>query len=210
MAKTTVKNILGEKTSEIELNPVIFGVKLNEALVHRAVVAQAANARNTVAKTKDRSEVSGGGIKPWKQKGTGRARHGSIRSPLWRGGGITFGPTPERNFQKKINKKEKNKALFMVLSSKVLNNRLVVIEDLKLKKIKTQDLVKILKKLSLLSKKILIVLAKTDKILFKSAANIPGVKMTLSSTLNVIDLLTYDFLLMTNESARMIEKNYLK
>lgn len=210
MPKVAVYNLEGKKTGEMDLHPDVFDVKINKVLVHRAAVAQAANMRNNIAKVKDRSEVRGGGAKPWKQKGTGRARHGSIRSPLWRGGGITFGPASERNFKKKINKKEKRKALFMALSSKVKENLLVLVENLKLKKIKTRDLFEILKRLSVSGKSILILLVKPDEILFKSAANIPNTKVILLSTLNIIDLLAYDFLLMPKEAAKEIKEVYRK
>lgn len=208
MPKVAIYNIEGKKTGEMDLHPDIFGVKIDKALIHRAVVTQASNMRNTVAKTRDRSEVRGGGAKPWRQKGTGRARHGSIRSPLWRGGGVTFGPQPERNFKRKINKKEKRKALLMALSSKVAESLLILVENLKLKKIKTRDLIEILKKLRVFGKSTLILLTKPDEILFKSAANIPNVKVMLLSALNMIDLLTYDFLLMPKETIKDIEKVY--
>jgi len=185
-------------------------VKIDKTLVHRAAVTQMANMRNTVAKTKDRSEVRGGGAKPWRQKGTGRARHGSIRSPLWRGGGVTFGPQPLRNFKKKINKKEKRKALLMALSSKVKENLLILIENLKLKRIKTRDLLEILKKLPTRGRSVLILLSKPDKIIFKSAANIPNVKVISLSALNIIDLLTYDSLLMSQEVVKEVEEIYKK
>ncbi len=137
----------GEKIKQVDLNPAIFGVELNNTLVHQAAVAQMSNARNVLAHTKDRSEVSGGGKKPWRQKGTGRARHGSSRSPIWIGGGVTFGPTKNRNFSKKINKKMKSKALFMCLSDRVNDKDLVLLDQLVTKENKTKEFVTLIKNL---------------------------------------------------------------
>ena len=137
----------GEKIKQVDLNPAIFGVELNNTLVHQAAVAQMSNARNVLAHTKDRSEESGGGKKPWRQKGTGRARHGSSRSPIWIGGGGTFGPTKNRNFSKKINKKKKSKALFMCLSDRVNDKDLVLLDQLVTKENKTKEFVALIKNL---------------------------------------------------------------
>ena len=137
----------GKEVGQTRLPLEIFGVKMNQDVVHRVVLAQRANQRQITAHTKDRSEVRGGGKKPWRQKGTGRARHGSIRSPLWRGGGVTFGPRKERNFKQKINKKMRRKALFMVLSAKAKDNLLVILSDLKLEKPKTKLMAEVLKQL---------------------------------------------------------------
>jgi large subunit ribosomal protein L4 len=137
----------GDKLSQTDLNPAIFAVEVNPTLIHQAVVTQLANARKVLAHTKDRSEVSGGGRKPWRQKGTGRARHGSIRSPLWIGGGVTFGPTKHRNFAKKINKKMKRKALFMALSDRVKEGQMVILDKLEIKGAKTKEFVELVKTL---------------------------------------------------------------
>jgi len=144
MSRVTIYNIKKEKIGTLVLPSELFNLKINSNLVHQALVTQMANSRKKIAQTKDRSEVRGGGIKPWQQKGTGRARHGSIRSPIWKGGGITFGPRTQRNFKKKINKKMKRKALLMALSSKLKDNELILINELKLKKPKTKEMAKIL------------------------------------------------------------------
>ena len=134
----------GKESGKAELPSEIFDVKMNSDLVHQVVIAQMSNQRQVIAHTKDKSEVRGGGKKPWKQKGTGRARHGSIRSPIWKGGGVTFGPTKDRNFKKKINKKMRRKALFMVLSSKVKDKEMIILDELKIEKPKTKEIMKII------------------------------------------------------------------
>jgi len=215
-----VYNIKGEKTGTIELPSKIFAVEINHNLVHQAITAQLANRYYPWAHTKDRSEVKGGGRKPWRQKGTGRARHGSIRSPLWVGGGITFGPRKERVFKKKINKKMKRKALFMVLTSKVKDKELILIDSLELKEPKTKLLVEILK--NLLKKvvkkkdfkndknlKVLLVLPKKDDKLIKASRNIPKTKTILADSLNVLDLLSYKYLFMPKEAIGVIKQTYL-
>src|SRR3989339_1186928 len=151
--KATVYNMQGTKVKELELAKEIFGVQVNPHIMSQVIVAQQANARKVIADTKDRSEVRGGGRKPWRQKGTGRARHGSIRSPLWRGGGITFGPTNERNFSLKINKKAKRKALLMCLSDKAKNERIILVDNLELAEAKTKKFFQILLNLKLREKK---------------------------------------------------------
>ncbi|MFH1900140.1 MAG: 50S ribosomal protein L4 [Patescibacteria group bacterium] len=153
--KIDIYNLKAEKVKEVELNPAIFGVEIKEGLIHQVVIAQMANRRKVLAHTKDKSEVRGGGRKPWRQKGTGRARHGSSRSPIWIGGGVTFGPTKERNFSQKINKKMKKKALFMCLSDRVNDKQLALLDKLELKEAKTKELSKLLNGLNvkLFSKK---------------------------------------------------------
>jgi len=200
----------GKRAGEERLNPDIFEVKIKPYVVHRAIVAQLSKARRPIAKVLGRGEVRGGGVKPWRQKGTGRARAGSIRSPLWRGGGITFGPTPKRVFAKKITKKEKRKALFMSLTDKVEKKGLVLLDKLKLAEIKTKKMVKILNKLPTKEKSTLIVLPKPDKVIQKSAANLPHVKTLLADSLNVADVLKHDYLLVPIDSLGIIEKTYLK
>lgn len=200
----------GKKVGEEKLNPDIFDVEIKPYVIHRALVAQLSKARRPIAKVLGREMVRGGGIKPWRQKGTGRARAGSIRSPLWRGGGITFGPTPKRVFAKKITKKEKRKALFMSLTDKVEKNCLVLLDRLKLAEIKTKKMVEILNKLPTKEKSILIVLPKSDRIIQKSTANLPNAKTLLADSLNVVDVLKYDYILVPVEALKIIEKTYLK
>jgi len=209
MLKTKLYNLEGKETGEVKLPESVFGVELNDDLIHQAVVAQMANARKVLADTKDRSEVRGGGKKPWKQKGTGRARHGSIRSPLWKGGGATFGPTTDRNFSKRINKKMKTKALFMVLSSKLKDDELVVVENIELKKASTKKMKDILSKLPL-SGKVLISMDKKNTNIFNSVKNIPNTSMIASDSLNIVDLLKNKMLVINKKGVERIEEVYKK
>ncbi len=220
--KITVYNQKGEEVGKMELPKEIFGVKLNPDLVHQVVVSQMANRRRVIAHTKDRGEVSGGGRKPWRQKGTGRARHGSIRSPIWRGGGVTFGPTKERNFKKRIPKKMKRKALFMVLSQKLKDKELIVLDDLRLEKPKTKEMIDIIKAQSSRIKtqnqnlkqktenkqSFLIALPKIDRNIILGARNIPRVATMQAKDLNCLDILNYKYLLMPKESIKIIEENF--
>jgi len=210
MKKIPVYNSEGKIVEEIDLNPKIFGVAVKPELVQQAVVIQMANARKVLAHTKDRSEVRGGGAKPWRQKGTGRARHGSIRSPIWVGGGITFGPTKDRNFHKRINKKAKRKALFMVLSDRTQESKVIVLNELVMKEIKTKALAGMLAKLPVKSKKTTIILPKNDGKIVKSARNISGIKTIQADSLNIKDVLESKYLLIIKESLRRIEEVYLK
>jgi len=162
MPKVQVYNLNGEKIREVELSASIFNIEIKPEVVQLVVVAQMANSRESIAHAKGRAEVRGGGRKPWNQKGTGRARHGSSRSPLWVGGGVTFGPTKERNFKKQVNKKVKKKALNMVLTDKVQNNNLILVEDFNIPEAKTKSLVEVLNKLPGKGKKTLLVLDKKD------------------------------------------------
>jgi large subunit ribosomal protein L4 len=207
MPKTKVYNLEGKEIEKMELSDKIFSVKLNDDLVHQAIVAQLANSRKTLADTKDKGEVRGGGKKPWRQKGTGRARHGSIRSPLWKGGGVTFGPTSNVNFSKKINKKMKRKALFMALSSKLKDNELIVVDDLKLEKPSAKKMRDILKSLSI-KEKVIISTDKKEENIIKSARNIPNVSMIASNSLNVVDLLKNKILIINKKGIRNIEETY--
>lgn len=219
MLKTKVYNLEGKETGEMELPESIFGVELNNDLVHQVVVAQAANARKIIAHTKDRGEVSGGGRKPWKQKGTGRARAGSNRSPIWKGGGVTFGPTTERNYSKKINKKMKQKALFMILSAKLNDNEIIFIDEMKLKEAKTKEMKKALESLvesrkSVKSKvkgvSILVTLDRKNDDVVKASANILKTKIVLTNSLNVLDLLNHKYILMTEKGVGVIEETFKK
>ena len=208
MPKIDVYNIEGKKVSDLELNEEVFGIKPNEKIVHIALVNYLANQRQGTANTKTRAEVAGGGRKPWKQKGTGRARQGSIRAPQWFKGGIALGPKP-RSYKYTINKKEKRLAIRSMLSSKVLENNLVVVDKLELKEIKTQNMVKALTNLKV-EGKTLIVLPEKNENVQKSARNIEGVKTSLVNTINVYDLLKYNKLVLTVDSVKNLEEVYTK
>lgn len=210
MIKAKVYNQAGKEVGEKELNEAVFGVEMKPEVVHQVVVAQNANKRLVLAHTKDRSEVRGGGKKPWRQKGTGRARHGSIRSPIWRGGGVTFGPTKERNFKQKINKKAKRKALFMALSEKAAEGRLVVIDKIELPEIKTKQMAAILGSLPSKGQSALLALEKNDANIVKSASNIPKAKIILADSLNAADVIGKKFFVVTEKGIEKIEKTYLK
>ena len=209
MLKIDILNKEGKKVGEENLEARIFGVKPDPALIAQAVLTQAANARQPLAHTKTRGEVRGGGKKPWKQKGTGRARQGSIRSPLWRGGGVTFGPRRSRNYSLKMNKKAKRKALFMCLSEKFNQKKLVVLDALKLEKPKTKEFVNIIKSLPL-KNKFLIILPQTDFNLIRATNNIKVTRCLRADSLNVYDLLRFDQVLMPKESLSVIKKTYLR
>ncbi len=212
--KIAVYNQSAEQTGEIDLNDKIFGVKPTLHLLAEAVRIQASNARKGLANTKTRGEVSGGGKKPWRQKGTGRARVGSTRSPIWRHGGITFGPTSDRNWSLKINKKAKTKALFMSLSDKVTDGKLIIIEGLKLEAPKTKEFVQIMAsfeaKLNGLGKNQLFVVPKKDENLDRASRNIPNLKSANATSLNVTDVLKADTLVLMKDALPVIEKTYLK
>ncbi|MBU1036632.1 50S ribosomal protein L4 [Patescibacteria group bacterium] len=208
MSKVKVYNLEGEVIKEEELDPKIFNIEAKPKVIQLVVEALMANQRKLLAHTKGRSEVKGGGRKPWRQKGTGRARHGSIRSPLWKGGGITFGPTKERNFYKSINKKVRNKALKMVLSDKVNHQHLILVEDITLKEPKTKKLAELLKKLPLKERSTLIVLDKKDKNLLRASHNLPKIATEPVESLNVIDLLKFEYLLTTLKAIKKISKFY--
>ena len=231
-----VHNQIGEVVKEVKLNPTVFEVKINEPLIHQVAVAQLANARVAIAHTKNKGEVRGGGKKPWRQKGTGRARHGSIRSPLWKGGGVTFGLRNTRNFSQKINKKMKKAALFSCLSDKAKQKTLMLLDKLELTETKTKEFAKIIlnlknilnlkekktgtvdskktkpaekKNLKDYSLSLLVVASENVSRLSKTGRNIPGVKIIGANSLNVVDLLHYKNLLMLEDSLPVIEKTYL-
>jgi len=208
-----VYNQKGEAVGQVELPDKIFGLKINPDLIHQAVVTQLACRRQVLAHTKDRSEVRGGGRKPWPQKGTGRARHGSIRSPIWKGGGVTFGPTKERVFAKKINKKMKRKALLMALSSKVKDKEIVLLDKLELAEGKTKLMAEILDKLKSRLKKdlrkgALIVLPKGDQKIIRAVRNIPKIRTIGAKNLNVVDILSHCYLVVPQDSIKIIKKTY--
>ena len=205
MAKVSVYNMEGKEVDKIELNDSIFGVEINEHLVHMAVLQQLANKRQGTQKAKTRSEVRGGGRKPWRQKGTGHARQGSTRSPQWTGGGVVFAPTP-RDYSFKLNKKEKRAALKSALTSRVVENKFVVVDELKLDEIKTKKFVEVLKNLNV--EKALVILNDMDEKVIASAANIPTVKTTQTNELNVFDVLKYDTVVVTKAAVATIEEVY--
>ena len=205
MATVSVKNMEGKEVGTIELSDAVFGVDINEHLVHMAVVAQLANKRQGTQKAKTRSEVSGGGRKPWRQKGTGHARQGSTRAPQWTGGGVVFAPTP-RDYTIRLNKKEKRLALKSVLTSKVQENKLIVVDELKFDEIKTKNFVNVMNNLD--AEKALVVLNENDTNVVMSARNIPTVKTALTNTINVYDILKYNTLILTKDAVATIEEVY--
>ena len=205
MAKVSVYNMEGKEVGTMDLNDSIFAVEINEHLVHMAVVQQLANNRQGTQKAKTRSEVSGGGRKPWRQKGTGHARQGSTRSPQWTGGGVVFAPTP-RDYSFKLNKKEKRAALKSVLTSAVNENKFIVVDELKFDGIKTKDFAKVLTNLNV--EKALVVLDTNDKNVVMSAKNIPTVKTALTNTINVYDILKYNTVVVTKAAVDQIQEVY--
>ncbi|MBF7095991.1 50S ribosomal protein L4 [Alkalibacter mobilis] len=206
MPKVDVINVKGEKVEELTLKDDIFGIEPNEAAVHQVVVAQLANKRQGTQSAKTRSEVRGGGKKPWRQKGTGRARAGSIRSPLWKGGGVIFAPKP-RDYSKKVNKKMNRLAIKSVLSSKVADSEFLVLDALSIEAPKTKEMVNVLENIKA-AKKTLILVKDLDENVYKSARNIPGVKTVTVETINVYDLLDCDCLVTTKDSVEKIEEVY--
>ncbi|MDO4553586.1 MAG: 50S ribosomal protein L4 [Lachnospiraceae bacterium] len=205
MATVSVYNMEGQEVGTIELNDSIFAASINEHLVHMAVVNQLANKRQGTQSAKTRSEVSGGGRKPWRQKGTGHARQGSTRSPQWTGGGVVFAPKP-RDYSFKLNKKEKRAALKAVLTSKVNDKKFIVLDELKFDEIKTKKMVAVLNNLKV--NKALVVLNEKDDTVIKSAHNIPSVKTALTNTINVYDILKYDTVVVTKDAIATIEEVY--
>ena len=206
MPKIDVYNVEGTKVGDLKLNDEIFGIEPNEDVVHEAIVNFLANQRQGTQSTKTRAEVRGGGIKPWKQKGTGRARQGSIRAPQWIKGGIALGPKP-RSYKYTLNKKVKRLALKSVLSSKVLENELIVVDELKMSEIKTKNMIKVLSNLKIDSK-VLVVIPENDINVQKSIKNISGAKVCLVSTINVYDILKYTKLVITKQAVEKIEEVY--
>jgi len=206
--KIQVVNTKGEVQKQYELPVEIFGLDTNDTLVHQAYRYQVLNNLYPVAHTKDRSEVRGGGKKPWKQKGTGRARHGSTRSPIWRTGGVTFGPTSLRNFAISVNKKMKRKALFMALSARVASGKFVLLNEFALAQMKTKEALLILNNLKLGSTKTLVVFDRKDKNIEKSFSNIPNVSLIPSDSLNLIDILKSDTILTDITSVESIKSIY--
>ena len=205
MANVSVYNMEGKEVGKMELNDAVFGVEVNEHLVHLAVVAQLANKRQGTQKAKTRSEVSGGGRKPWRQKGTGHARQGSTRAPQWTGGGVVFAPTP-RDYSIRLNKKEKRAALKSALTSRVNDNKFVVVDELKFEEIKTKNFKNVMNNLNV--SKALVVLAENDQNVVLSARNIPEVRTSLVNTLSVYDILKYNTVVATKAAVASIEEVY--
>ncbi|MBQ4058558.1 MAG: 50S ribosomal protein L4 [Lachnospiraceae bacterium] len=205
MATVAVYNIEGKEVDKLELNDSVFGVEINEHLVHMAVVAQLANKRQGTQSAKTRAEVRGGGRKPWRQKGTGHARQGSTRSPQWTGGGVVFAPKP-RDYSMKLNKKEKANAMKSVLTSKVNEEKFIVLDELKLDEIKTKKFVEVMNNLEVA--KALVVTKDNDQNLIMSAKNVPTVKTALTNTINVYDILKYDTVVITKDAVAAIEEVY--
>ena len=205
MANVSVYNMEGREVGTMELNDAIFGVEVNEHLVHMAVLRQLANKRQGTQKAKTRSEVSGGGRKPWRQKGNGHARQGSTRAPQWKGGGVVFAPAP-RDYSVKMNKKEKRIALKSALTSRVNENKFIVVDELKLDEIKTKKMTGVLKALN--AEKALIVLHGDDGNVILSSRNIPHVKVSFINTINVYDILKYNTMIITKDAVAAIEEVY--
>ena len=205
MANVSVLNMEGKEVGSMELNDAVFGVEINEHLVHQAVVLQLANNRQGTQKAKTRSEVSGGGRKPWRQKGTGHARQGSTRAPQWTGGGVVFAPTP-RDYSIRLNKKEKRAALKSALTSRVNDNKFVVVDELKFEEIKTKNFKNVMNNLNV--SKALVVLAENDQNVVLSARNIPEVRTSLVNTLSVYDILKYNTVVATKAAVASIEEVY--
>ena len=205
MANVSVYNMEGKKVGTLELNDAVFGVEVNEHLVHLAVVAQLANKRQGTQKAKTRSEVSGGGRKPWRQKGTGHARQGSTRSPQWKGGGVVFAPTP-RDYTIRLNKKEKRAALKSALTSRVQDNKFIVVDELKFDEIKTRKFQNVMDNLKV--SKALVVLADNDQNTVLSARNIADVKTSQVGSINVYDILKYNTVVATKAAVASIEEVY--
>ena len=238
MSKTTVYNQAGDKVKDVELNPEIFGLTVKPELIHHAVVVQQANARLNLAHTKDRSEVRGGGRKPWQQKGTGRARHGSSRSPIWRGGGVTFGPNKNQNYSLKINKKVKRQAILMGLSDKAAHDNLILLDDLSMAEAKTKKFFEILQNLQLRKKpvkagvkaatkksdktseatkptssratSVLVVLPAKDEKITRAVRNIPRAETILADSLNVVEVVKHHKILMSLAAIEVIKKTFVK
>jgi large subunit ribosomal protein L4 len=205
MAKVSVYNMEGKEVESIELNDAIFGVEVNEHLVHMAVLQQLANNRQGTQKAKTRSEVSGGGRKPWRQKGTGHARQGSTRAPQWKGGGMVFAPVP-RDYSFKLNKKEKRFALKSALTSRVQENKLIVIDELKFNEIKTKNFKAVMDNLKVA--KAYVVLNENDQNVVMSAKNLANVQTALTSTINVYDILNGGTVILTKDAVKTIEEVY--
>ncbi|MFH1509329.1 MAG: 50S ribosomal protein L4 [bacterium] len=203
-------NSEGKDTGKQKLPASLFSVQVADDTIYKVLVAARSNKREIIANTKGRSDVRGGGKKPWKQKGTGRARHGSIRSPIWIGGGVTFGPSKERNYKRKVNRKERQKALLAILTAKAKEDKLLVVDDLNIKDVKTREMAKVISKLPVKNKSLLIVLPKKDDKVYRASKNIQKVKVTNTDILDIIDLVSYEYLLVLPETINTLEKKFAK
>ena len=208
MPKVQVFKTDGTKSGQMTLSDDVFGAKINEAVLHQVVVAHLANKRQGTQSTRTRSEVRGGGAKPWRQKGTGRARHGTTRSPIWAGGGVVFAPKP-RDYSKSVNKKVKKVAMKSALSMKVKENNIIVLDELVLKEAKTKEMVQVLSNLKV-EKKALVVLPDKDDSVVRASSNIPGVSSTFSGELSVYDILNHDMFIITKDAVKKVEEGLSK
>ena len=206
MSKLEMLNLNGEKVKEIKINDKVWGIEPNDAVLHNAIVLAMANSRQASASTKTRDEVSGGGRKPWRQKGTGNARQGSIRAPQWRGGGVVFGPNPNRNYSKKQNKKERRLAVLSALSYKALDKELIVLENLSLETSKTKEMVNLLTSLNIRNNKVLVVVEELNENLVLSARNLPNVKLVTFNEVNAYDLVSSDNMVITENALVKLEE----
>ena len=206
MSKIEMLNLTAEKVKEIKLNDNVWGIKPNDPVLHNSLVLASANARQASASTKTRDEVSGGGRKPWRQKGTGNARQGSIRAPQWRGGGIVFGPTPNRNYSKKQNKKERRLALLSALSYKVLDKELIVLESLSFETNKTKEMVNVLTNLNIRNNKVLVVVAELEENVCLASRNLANVKVVTYNELNTYDIVNADNMIITEAALQKLEE----
>ena len=206
MSKVEMLNLNGEKVKEIKIKESVWGIEPNDAVLHNAIVLAMANSRQASASTKTRDEVSGGGRKPWRQKGTGNARQGSIRAPQWRGGGVVFGPTPNRNYSKKQNKKERRLAVLSALSYKALDKELIVLENLNLETNKTKEMVNILTNLNIKDNKVLVVVEELAENLVLATRNLPNVKLITFNEVNAYDLVRFNNMLITESALVKLEE----
>ena len=206
MSKIEMLNLTAEKVKEIKLNDNVWGIKPNDPVLHNSLVLASANARQASASTKTRDEVSGGGRKPWRQKGTGNARQGSIRAPQWRGGGIVFGPTPNRNYSKKQNKKERRLALLSALSYKVLDKELIVLDTLSFETNKTKEMINVLTNLNIRNNKVLVVVAELEENVCLASRNLANVKVVTYTELNTYDIVNADNMIITEAALQKLEE----
>ena len=206
MSKIEMLNLTGEKVKDIKLNDNVWGIEPNDAVLHNALVLAMANSRQSSASTKTRDEISGGGRKPWRQKGTGNARQGSIRAPQWRGGGVVFGPTPNKNYKKKQNKKERRLAILSALSYKVIDKELIVVDAIQFETNKTKEMVKLLSNLNLTNNKVLVVVEELTENVCLASRNLPNVKLVTFEEVNAYDLVNADNMLITEAALGKLEE----
>ena len=206
MSKVEMLNLNGEKVKEIKINDKVWGIEPNDAVLHNAIILAMANSRQASASTKTRDEVSGGGRKPWRQKGTGNARQGSIRAPQWRGGGVVFGPNPNRNYSKKQNKKERRLAVLSALSYKVLDKELIVLDSLNFETNKTKEMVKLLDSLNIRNNKVLLVVEELNENICLATRNLSNVKLVTFNEVNAFDLVSSDNMVITEAALQKLEE----